>query len=266
VEGDVTRFTPIFLCQPTIGLTGPVRSARYYTLDLNQSLHVLPYFFGAEHEAIRRFSAANMPYVNGIFGTWPGSWFLRSGTNPAPHNLYTNLEAARSAIGNYAPLDALVDSVGPPRPPFNFDPAAVLPADGRAVAGLEVRTNAYWRIGWTWDASSSSWLRSDAGVANVDEATGTQLRASTVVVQKVVETVDNTHHDPAGNPRRVHQLVGSGTGIVYSGGRAFDVRWSRADAQAGTTWTYASTGQPVILPPGVVWWEIVPTYSTFTED
>ncbi|MEO6059193.1 MAG: DUF3048 domain-containing protein, partial [Candidatus Limnocylindria bacterium] len=66
VEGDTTRFTAIYLCQPTEGLTGPMRSGRYYMIDLWQDLHVLPFFFGASPGALSRFDSAGMPYVNGI--------------------------------------------------------------------------------------------------------------------------------------------------------------------------------------------------------
>ncbi|MDH4335341.1 MAG: DUF3048 domain-containing protein, partial [Chloroflexota bacterium] len=44
VEGDTTRFTAFYLCQQTDGLTGPIRSGRYYHIDLWQDLHVLPVF------------------------------------------------------------------------------------------------------------------------------------------------------------------------------------------------------------------------------
>src|SRR4029078_3216855 len=45
-EGDVTRFSAIFLCRPTDGLTGPIRSARYYEGDLWQDLPILPVAVG----------------------------------------------------------------------------------------------------------------------------------------------------------------------------------------------------------------------------
>jgi len=265
VEGDTTRFTAVFQCQPTLGLTGPVRSARYYSLDLWRDLHVLPFFFGASNEAVRRFRAAGMPFVNGIWGTWPGTWFRRWGTAPAPHNLYADVEAARAALGTYPALDGLATAVDPPRPQFSFDETAGPPTGGRAVGSVEIRTNSYWRIGWSWDVGADAWLRSDAGTAIIDAATGERLRARTVIVQKVVETIEYASRDPGGSPRRVHQLVGSGTGTLYLQGRAYDMRWSRPTASDGTTWTYVSTGAPVTLPPGVVWWEIVPTYSVIVE-
>jgi hypothetical protein len=71
--------------------------------------------------------------------------------------------------------------------------------------------------------------------------------------------------DPGGYPRRYQYLVDSGGGVLYVNGRAHDVRWTRADAGDVTTWTYTDGGDQVVLPPGRVWWEIVPIGSAISE-
>ena len=99
----------------------------------------------------------------------------------------------------------------------------------------------------------------------MDAATGEVLSARSVVVQLVREDVVDISHDPAGNPRRYHHLVGSGRGVLYVDGRAVELAWSRPGAGDATRWTYAETGEPVILPPGVVWLEIVPLWTRLVE-
>ena len=262
VEGDVTRFTALFWCRATEGLTGPVRSARYYNLDLWQDLHVLTIGFGASDGALDRFAAAGMPYVNGITGAWP--WFTRYGTYPAPHNLYADLEGLRGTFGQNTDLDAVAAGVGDLRPPFTFDENAALPS-GHRVAGLEILTNSYWRIGWRWDAALAAWRRLDGGVEISDAATDLPLVATHVVVQRVVEDVVYGDPDPGGNPRRYQHLVGFGEGTLYTGRQAIALNWLRGTAEDSTTWTYADSGKPVVLPPGVIWWEIVPTDASLTE-
>ena len=263
VEGDTTRFIAIYLCRATVGLTGPIRSARYYEVDLWQDLGVLPVGFGASPGALQRFAAAAMPYVNGITGAWP--WFARHGTYPAPHNLYGDVEAIRGALGAGGKIDRLAAQVGPLRPQFAFNAAAVLPA-GRPVQAIEIRTNRTWRFGWWWNATDREWARQDAGTGVTDEVTGTSIMAAHVVVQRVTQEVVYGDPDPGGNPRRLQHLVGKGDGTLYTGGRAIDVRWSRPTAADGTRWTYADSGEPVVLPPGVVWWEIVPITAPVTES
>lgn len=262
VEGDITRFSAVFLCQPTEGLTGPVRSARYYNIDLWQDLHVLTVGFGASGGALARFEAASMPYVNGILGGWP--WYQRIAGREAPHNLYADIERVRSSLGSFPALDRLAERAGALRPPFHFDPAVTLPS-GRAVASLEIKTNAYWRFGWTWDGGLKAWRRQDAGAGVVDAVDGQPLTAGSVIVQRVSQEVVYGDPDPGGNSRRLQHLVGSGDGTLYVAGEAIALHWSRPKAADGTRWTYASGGAAVVLPPGRVWWEIVPTGASVTE-
>ncbi|HET7082256.1 MAG TPA: DUF3048 domain-containing protein, partial [Candidatus Limnocylindria bacterium] len=262
VEGDTTRFSGIFLCRPTVGLTGPIRSARYYEIDLWQDLGILPVGFGASNGALSRFAAAGMPYVNGITGSWP--WFRRYGTHPAPHNLYGDMEALRAAIGEGGPIDRLVALVHPLRPPFTFETGVALPA-GHAVNRLEIRTNSYWRFGWTLDPEGG-WIRNDAGKTVIDEVTGDPLTATSIIVQRVEQEVVLGDPDPGGNARRLQHLVGEGDGVLYVQGKAIALRWSRPTSADGTRWTYLDSGDPVILPPGVVWWEIIPITASVTES
>jgi Protein of unknown function (DUF3048) N-terminal domain/Protein of unknown function (DUF3048) C-terminal domain len=255
VEGDVTRYTGIYLCRKTFGLTGPVRSGRYYLIDLWQDMRVLPFFFGSSSEAIHRYQRAHMPFVNGISGRWP--WFRRVCCNVAPHNLYAEINRVRRAFGRGNELDALAARVRRLRPPFHFDEKVRLP-EGRRLHRIEIWTNDYWHFGWSWRDRELGWERSDGGVKHVDAATGYAIRVTTVLVQRVRQSIVYTDPDPAGNPRRAQHLVGRGKGTLYVHGRAIAVRWVRPTREARTTWRYERSGRRVILPPGTVWWEIVP--------
>jgi hypothetical protein len=263
VEGDVTRFTAVVLCRRTEGLTGPIRSARYYNIDLWQDLGVLTVGFGASRVALNRFDAAAMPYVNGITGAWP--WFRRAGGYAAPHNLYGDVEAIRAALDGNANLQQLAGRVRALRPPFTFDPESQL-TSGRRVKALEIQTNPYWRFGWRWDGRLDAWQRIDGGADLIDAATGEPVTAVSVVVQRVTQDVVLGDPDPGGNPRRQQHMVGEGAGTLYANGRAIDLRWARPTAADGTRWTYAETGDPVVLEPGIVWWEIIATDAGLTES
>ena len=94
------------------------------------------------------------------------------------------------------------------------------------------------------------WLRIDAGQPNFDALSGDRMSAVTVVVQVVEQDVLIGENDPGGFPRRYQHLVGEGAGVVYVNGRGHDVRWSRGAPGDVTTWTYADSGEPVVLPPG----------------
>jgi len=263
VEGDTTRFTALYLCDETEGMTGPVRSARYYNIDLWQDLRVLTVGFGASPGAEQRFAAAGMPYPNGIYGQWP--WYQRYGSRGAPHNLYVDLEGLRDGLIDNAALAALASTVEELRPPFAFDEEPSLPDQSRAVGEIEMWTNSYWFFGFSWDAEQEVYLRSDAGVFVVDEATGEAVAPRSLVVQNVTQEVVFGDPDPGGNPRRLQHLVGSGDGTLYTGGRAYALTWVRPTAADATTWTFSETDEPVELLPGQVWLEILPIEATLIE-
>ena len=261
VEGDTTRFGAVYLCGDAPPAIGPVRSARYYNVDLWRTLHVLTMHFGAGWAVLQEFAQTGMPDIDGISGSW--TFFARSGPKPAPHNVYFDLDAARAAAES-GRFGNRVERAGDPRAPLEFAHDAQLP-DGRAVSSTTIHTNSFWNFGWTWDAASAAWLRSDDGARATDALTGAPLAATTVVVQRVTETILYDELDPGGYPRHRQHMVGSGTGVLYADGRAYDVRWSRPNNDAVTSWTYADSGEPVIVPPGRVWWEIVPIGSSISE-
>jgi hypothetical protein len=261
VEGDVTRYTGIYLCRKSKGLVGPVRSGRYYSIDLWQDLHLLPFMFGAGSEGVHRYRAAHMPYINGITGGWP--YFYRSRARPAPHNLYANLQLVRDDFGHNSRLDTLASRVGSLRG-LKFE-AGVQRPSGRTVRHVQFWTNSYWNFGWEWDRQMGAWRRNEAGREHIDAGTHRVLTATSVLVQYVREDVIYGPHDPGGYPRRYHHLVGHGDATLYVDGRAIGLRWSRPTASERTHWTYVHNGKPMILPPGVVWREILPVYTTVRQ-
>jgi hypothetical protein len=262
VEGDTTRFGAVFMCRDVIGTpVGPVRSARYFNIDYWQQIHDVTFHFGGASKVLDRFNEAGIPYVNGLTAGW--SFFARGGAWPAPHNTFLDVDGARREL-EAGKLSALVDKAGAPRAPFVFADAPELPA-GRPVTTIGLQTASFWKFGWQWDADHQLWLRTDAGAPNSDAIDGKRISATTVIVEVVKQDILANELDPGGYPRRYQHLVGSGTGALFIGGQGYDVRWSRASAEDVTTWTYADSGDPVGLPPGKVWWEIVPVGSAITQ-
>ena len=68
-------------CDDPPTAVGPVRSARYYNLDLWQQLRSLTVGFGGAPYTIQHFNAGGMPYLNGIDG-W--GYFFRNFERLAP--------------------------------------------------------------------------------------------------------------------------------------------------------------------------------------
>jgi hypothetical protein len=263
VEGNTTRFSAFYMCDEEVGAAvGPIRSMRYFNLDHWQQTRALTFVFGGAGRVLNRMINNDMPYVNGITGQWP--FYFRAGPWGAPHNVFFDVDAAREQMEEGGSLAVAAERVGEPRAPLVFGEDPELP-DGRGVASLRFQTASFWNFGWQWDAGADAWLRLDAGAPNFDAVTGERISADTVLVQVVRTQVLIGENDPGGFPRSQLFLVGEGDGLLYLDGQGHDVRWSRPTEDDLTTWTYAETGDPVILPPGRTWWEIVPIGSGITE-
>ena len=63
--------------------------------------------------------------------------------------------------------------------------------------------------------------------------------------------------DPAGTPVPETLLVGSGDGLVASGGKHVAVTWSQESVDEPLVLT-GPDGEPVLLEQGVTWVELVP--------
>jgi hypothetical protein len=96
------------------------------------------------------------------------------------------------------------------------------------------------------------------GVAHLDAQTGAQIAPASVVVQFAnVQAIPN---DP--KLRLDVDLVGaSGDLLVFSGGTQRGGTWSKGGARSSTRW-FDEDGQPLVLPYGQVWVEIVPLGSS----
>jgi hypothetical protein len=251
----------VFYCNDPATAVGPIRSARFYNLDLWQQVGSLTVGFGGAPYVIGHFANGAMPYLNGIDG-W--GYFGRSAARIAPYNVYADLGVIRQdlAAGALEPFKIGIDAV---RPPFRVEPNPALPY-ARDVGRLDISTNGYWHYSFSYHPDLLSYSRADAGQVMVDAATNELVTVRTVVVQRVPQDeLFGVDSGAGGNPI-LHYLTGEGTGTIYVDGKAHNVEWSRPDAGSITTWTYAGTDDPVILPPGRIWWQILPHSAAVSES
>ena len=158
-----------------------------------------------------------------------GGWgfFYRAGPWPAPHNVFFDVDAARSELEDGS-LQRLEEAAGEVRPPFDFADEPDLP-DGRPSTASGCRPRASGASGGN-GTRIVRWLRIDGGAAELRcPQRAPDLRA------------DGRRPDrPAGGPRRrerPRRLPAplpaprrEGEGVLYVNGRGHDVRWSRPAA------------------------------------
>ncbi len=165
-------------------------------------------------------------------------------TDSAKKRPYNRLVDLASLAAQAAPSEI-------PGPYFSFTPvgeeqpaaAGARPVTSGSVVFSRSHTT-------TFAFADGGWTRTN-GFA----APGEEFVANNLVVVFAAER-DDGYRDPAGNavPETIFQ--GSGTGIVVIGGQAIDVTWSK-DALASTLSFTDSAGNPVTIPPGKTWVELV---------
>jgi hypothetical protein len=257
-EGGITRFVAFFLHNDTAAI-GPVRSLRPYFLDLAMPLGAPIAHSGGSPRAIDD-SLTLKPSSMSIDEMVLSRAFWRVAARTSPHNCYTSLSALRAASVSVSYEGKSLSATTPTA--FNFAPAAdkvAFPSSSqpsrRLTLSYEGGADNY-AVTFDYDPATGQWMRYLTGSAQIDAATGRQLRATTVIVQYVSSWV--VPGDAEG--RLELALTGSGAAKVFSLGRVFGATWSKPSRTARLAYSDAS-GNPLTLPPGPVWVLIAPPGS-----
>jgi Protein of unknown function (DUF3048) N-terminal domain/Protein of unknown function (DUF3048) C-terminal domain len=232
VEGGLSRLLAVFSSHVP-AVIGPVRSAREDDLELLRQFGRPAFAYsGAQPQLLPVVGRARI--VDLYDGRVRG--YFRDPRRAAPHNLY----ARSSQLLAQAPGASKAHDIG-----FRFGPA---PSGGRPVTSFSVSYPAA-SFTFRWSARDGRWLVSIDG-KTAQAAEGAELSAPTVVIQYT--KIRTSRFLEAGARPPYAQSTGAGTGLVLRGGQAYAIRWSRPDADGGTTFTTAS-GQPMTFARGPVW-------------
>jgi Protein of unknown function (DUF3048) N-terminal domain/Protein of unknown function (DUF3048) C-terminal domain len=239
VEG-VSRFIALFHTDlpPEVG---PVRSARTADLDLLAAMNRPVFAYSGSNAGVDAWirSAADSGVVVD-FSAQRNGCYRRTPDRPGPHNLLLDADCSASE-----------SPAGPARALWTID-ARWSPADSSSQPDTSFAVSMDGvAIEWTWDSTSSQYLRSQDGVEHL-AASGQQISARTVVelaTEYVPSPVD------ARSPNAI--TVGTGTAVVHRDGRALDAVWTRATEYDPFSFVDATTGAPVPLDGGVTFLELV---------
>src|SRR5450830_1246586 len=246
VEGGVTRYVAVFH-SAIPNEVGPVRSVRPMDPAITAPLKGLVAFSGGLAPfatAVRNSGSQVLSQDSGSAG------FFRTSDRPAPHNLH----GTPSTFLNQADAGHQAS----PAPQFTFARNAALATGatlGAPATTLNIRMSGYSQPVWSWSAADNAWLRSE-GATPATSASGARLSAANVLIMRV--TVVNTPYiDPAGTPVPETTIVGTGDGLLATGGKTIAITWSKASIDAPVTLTAAGTDR-VLLAPGKTWIQLVP--------
>ncbi|MEI6867006.1 MAG: DUF3048 domain-containing protein [Actinomycetes bacterium] len=252
VEGGLTRLAA-FYSQHLPEDIGPVRSARISDIDiLAQYGRVGFAFSGAQSKLYPVINAANL--VNLSADRNSSTIYFRDNTRFSPTNLILKpkLLMAKALTQDHATIDT-VKSIG-----FTFGEIA---NGGTSITSMKVKWPAadYEAI---WSTSESRWLLSHDGKPDL-ASTGENLGSPTILIQ-IVSITNSIYQDREGGITPFSNTVGTGTGYLLRGGKAFSLTWNRPSPTAGTTWNLLD-GSPANLAPGQIWIMLTDHQPTFVS-
>jgi hypothetical protein len=253
VENGATRMAVVF--QSRDDVVGPVRSARTSDLEIAAPLNK-PYF---------AFSGAN----GGVLRMVREGPMTDMGVDqPAATAVYTRNQRGRGLHRFFLPTEQMYEAgvkrpgAGTPPPQFTYR-AAGTPAGGEAAGGIALAYagGSATQVGYTWDAASGGWQRTQNGAAHVMADTKNRIAPKNVIVQFVPYTA-SPFVDVTGSRSPEAELVGSGEAWVFSDGKLVRGRWNRPSRDAVTSFVDAG-GKPIGLTPGQTFVELIPAPGSF---
>ena len=233
VEGGLSRILAIFSSRFPL-VIGPVRSAREDDLELLRQFGQPAFAYSGATPVLLPYIHRNARIVDLYSGIAGG--YYRDSSRIAPYNLYAHTGQLLAQAGDASKAAGIG---------FRFGPA---PAGGQATTSESVAYPAA-SFGFTWSAAKGRWLVSMDGTP-AGTADGGQLSAATVVIQHT--TVRTSRFLEYGSRPPYAESTGSGTAVVLRNGEAYQARWSRPNAEGGTTFTTVD-GKPMTFARGPVW-------------
>lgn len=229
-EGGITRFLAVYESPVADDvIVGPVRSLR-------------PYFVvqAIEHGGVilnAGYSRRTRDEIRGLnFRDIQSSQYLyRDSSRNAPHNLYTSTDRLFSARG---PADVRTYNVSilSPEKPHEVGTEIIVQYGSRNI------------ITYTYDKEKKSYLRYINNNPHTDRESGNQYTAHRVIVR------ENSHTPVPGTNLVDIDLSGSGSAILYEGGRKYEITWEKTGGEI--RYQFAD-GSPVPFEYGNTWVQVV---------
>ncbi len=242
-EGGITRYQAFF-GDTMPSDVGPVRSLRTFFVRWGLEYDAPVVHAGGNIDALDLIRPLGMKDLDQFAN---GAYFRRISTRYAPHNLYTTgaqLEKLMQARGFYS------------EPTF----APWMRKDDKKVATPTAASITIdpsypdYRVTYSYDPASNSYIRFIRGVADIDASGNVQVKPKNVVVLKAATTYGTTR----ANTQAVYtQTVGSGSGVIFMDGQATEITWRKPSDKARTQF-YNAAGKEVALNRGQTWVTVIP--------
>lgn len=244
VEGSITRFMLLFDPSSTTTQIGPVRSARPYYVELANGIGALYAHVGGSPDALDLLKTT--PHVKNIDEFYNGSYFWRSDSRSAPHNVYTSIDRlTRVASNTHAEAFEFT--------PWNYSDAF---SSSSTISSIEIPYQGIYRASWKYDDATHLYRRSQNNHTQND-ADGSTVNVSNVVVMLTDEQV----LDEKG--RLKVRTTGTGRALLFRDGTVQQGVWRRSAGEHVHFET--DDGRDMLFARGKTWISIVTDDAGFEK-
>ena len=241
VEGGLTRLFAVFQCT-SAPVIGPVRSARTTDSDLLRLFHTAVFGYSGANSRVN----ARIHSTKGVIALSydaNGSLFYRSGSRPAPHNVYTSTsKLVQAGLSRSKKLKA-------PPPLFRYSSSTDA---SKVVHSISLRWSGFASAAWGW--TGKSWNRTQNGSPDFLVG-GTRVAVQNVIVMRI-KTRFLGLRDVLGNASPDDVVIGKGHLWVFRNGKMIRGKWVHKKAGSGLRLLH--NGKPITLDPGHTWVELLP--------
>lgn len=253
-EGGITRFMALFGASESEKV-GPVRSARTYYLDWALEYDAGYAHVGGNIDALDLIPEIGIKDLDQFaLGTRAFRRESRAGI-ALEHTMYTDTGKLRAIAG-----EKFGSEQNWTKPTFQVAPAREHRPAGQTIT-INFSAPAF-RVDWTYDPETNTYLRSLGGSLHKDPASGETLRAATIFVQEVARKPTITRINEQG---LTMTTVGSGKAFVFRDGKRIEATWKKESRTAPTVFTDLE-GQPIARNTGPAWFEIVHADTPVTSE
>lgn len=236
-EGGITRFLALYQQEYPENI-GPVRSVRPYFINIAREYNVPFIHCGGSEDALNEISSdSSLMSLNEIK---QGSYFWRSKSRSAPHNLYTSSKNILKYINdNDIKFDYNKD--------LSFNDSYFNNLKDSA-SEVNIVYNSSYKTSYKY--SNDIFTKYINNEKQIDKSNNKDLTFSNIVIQKTtINTMDSKLHLDI-------KLLGSGDGYIFSHGKYIKVTWKRDSVNSRTIF-YDSNNNEVPLSSGKTMWNIV---------
>lgn len=240
VEAPYTRYLGIYLLNDPVSI-GPIRSARPYFITTVLEYDAVYVRVGGSNQAMADVKSLKIADIDGLSSS--NKVFWRVSHKKMPHNLYSSMEAIRTAqeerkyrmTGEFTPFK------------FKEEDGKL---NGKEGSKITINYNKNNKTEYIYEEEEMIYSRYKDGKLHIDETDESPIVAKNIIIQRAKTKVLDSEG------RLDIQLIGQGEGLFITNGEYIDVKWVK-ESREGKTKYYDEKGSEIELNPGITWIQVI---------